>query len=83
MKRTRAIGITPRSKVFKIKIKQTTIGIGFGDFADSVPRFAYFGEILHPGLRIYLFRIWNFAVQVVTLLKRIPAARYGYKVEEP
>lgn len=65
MKMTHSKGTVPRSRLLKMKIGHAKIGIGFGDFSDSVPRFAYFGEILHPGLRVYLFRVWDFGIQVV------------------
>jgi hypothetical protein len=69
MKRSQSLGTTPKSRIIKIKIGQVKIGVGFGDFHDSVPRFAFFGEILHPGLQVYLFRVWDFAIQVVKPLK--------------
>ena len=67
---TYSTGTAPKARFFKLKMGDTKIGIGFADFSASVPRFSYFGEILHPGLRVYLFRVWNFGIQIVTTARR-------------
>jgi hypothetical protein len=58
-------GIAPKSHAIKLSIGDIRIGLGFGDFSGSVPRFAYFGPIIKLGRKWNcMFRIWNIALQI-------------------
>lgn len=67
MKAAYSLGVAGnnRNKIFHIG--NVWVGIGIADFSNSVPRFAYMGRIAKPAGRpgrSWIFRIWNFAIQV-------------------
>jgi hypothetical protein len=58
-------GKAPRAHAIRVAIGSIRIGLGFGDFSGSVPRFAFFGSIIAPGRKwTRIARIWNLAFQV-------------------